>query len=168
MFSRTTYAPMRSMHTCTSPVYPVYTQICSISYHAWVNASIHTWVHTYTQYEEVYFQTVQHNSHFCELVVNEDLRFINWAKDRDDQHTGCMHWEEVDWCGNSPQVCMHVCVCACCRMHVCIMNCLSDSGHAVYVCMHHVCIFVHTFCMVNPTSATNAHAHMYVCMCTHA
>ena len=48
---------------------------------------------------------VQANTGYCEIQVNEDLRFINWAKDRDDLHTGCMHWEEVDWCGNSPQVC---------------------------------------------------------------
>jgi len=55
-------------------------------------------------FEEVFYQTVQANTGHCELVVNEDLRFINWSKDRDDVHVGCMHWEEVDWCGNSPQV----------------------------------------------------------------
>ena len=43
-------------------------------------------------------------SSFCEQYENNDLRFINWQKDKHTaQQTGCMHLEEVDWCGNSPQ-----------------------------------------------------------------
>ena len=62
----------------------------------------------YAQYklsfEEIFFQTLVTVSSFCEQFENNDLRFINWQKDqRTAQQTGCMHLEEVDWCGNSPQ-----------------------------------------------------------------
>jgi len=56
-------------------------------------------------FEELYFQTLARMSSFCEHVANHDLRYINWKKDdvKKGAEKRCMHWEEVDWCGNSPQ-----------------------------------------------------------------
>jgi len=62
----------------------------------------------YAQYklsfEELFFQTLASMSSFCKQYENRDLRHINWEKNkRQAQQSGCMHLEEVDWCGNSPQ-----------------------------------------------------------------
>ena len=62
----------------------------------------------YAQYkisfEELYFQTLSFMSTFCKQYQNNDLRFVNWQKPAQQaRNTGCLHLEEVDWCGNSPQ-----------------------------------------------------------------
>ena len=62
----------------------------------------------YAQYkisfEELYFQTLALMSTFCEQYQNNDLRFVNWQKPpHQARNSGCLHLEEVDWCGNSPQ-----------------------------------------------------------------
>ncbi|XP_022663399.1 xylosyltransferase oxt-like [Varroa destructor] len=50
---------------------------------------------------ESYFHTVLHNSGFCTLIVDNNLRFVNWRRK---QGCKCQYRHVVDWCGCSPNV----------------------------------------------------------------
>ncbi|OQR69109.1 xylosyltransferase oxt-like [Tropilaelaps mercedesae] len=50
---------------------------------------------------ESYFHTVLHNSAFCTLMVDNNLRFVNWRRK---QGCKCQYKHIVDWCGCSPNV----------------------------------------------------------------
>lgn len=44
---------------------------------------------------------VLHNSGFCTLIVDNNLRFVNWRRK---QGCKCQYRHVVDWCGCSPNV----------------------------------------------------------------
>uniref|UniRef100_A0A0X3PRE2 protein xylosyltransferase n=1 Tax=Schistocephalus solidus TaxID=70667 RepID=A0A0X3PRE2_SCHSO len=50
---------------------------------------------------ESFFHTLAYNSAFCELVVNSNLRFVNWQRPRG---CSCRLNQTADWCGCSPSV----------------------------------------------------------------
>mmetsp|Transcript_6482 Transcript_6482/g.15100 ORF Transcript_6482/g.15100 Transcript_6482/m.15100 type:complete len:428 (+) Transcript_6482:1-1284(+) len=54
-------------------------------------------------FEELYFHTLIQHSPFCAQVIPDaDLRHIKWEREKGETD-GCLHFEEVDWCGNSPR-----------------------------------------------------------------
>ncbi len=48
---------------------------------------------------EGFFHTVMRNSPFCSTAANNNLKLINWRRDRGCK---CQHKAYVDWCGCSP------------------------------------------------------------------
>ncbi|VDD82130.1 unnamed protein product [Mesocestoides corti] len=50
---------------------------------------------------ESFFHTLAHNSHFCDSVVNTNLRLTNWQRPRG---CSCKKNSVADWCGCSPSV----------------------------------------------------------------
>ncbi|VDM31545.1 unnamed protein product [Hydatigera taeniaeformis] len=50
---------------------------------------------------ESFFHTLAYNSHFCEKVVNANLRLTNWQRPRG---CSCKKTTVADWCGCSPSV----------------------------------------------------------------
>lgn len=50
---------------------------------------------------ESFFHTLAYNSHFCNRVINSNLRLTNWKRPRG---CGCKTNAVADWCGCSPSV----------------------------------------------------------------
>ncbi|VUZ43222.1 unnamed protein product [Hymenolepis diminuta] len=50
---------------------------------------------------ESFFHTLAYNSHFCDRIVNANLRMINWQRPRG---CSCKKTSIADWCGCSPSV----------------------------------------------------------------
>ncbi|VDO08652.1 unnamed protein product [Rodentolepis nana] len=50
---------------------------------------------------ETFFHTLAYNSHFCDRIVNTNLRLINWQRPRG---CSCKKTSVADWCGCSPSV----------------------------------------------------------------
>ncbi|KAM3171389.1 hypothetical protein ACTXT7_016720, partial [Hymenolepis weldensis] len=50
---------------------------------------------------ESFFHTLAYNSHFCDRIVNTNLRLINWQRPRG---CSCKKTSVADWCGCSPSV----------------------------------------------------------------
>eukprot|EP00108_Taenia_solium_P009103 TsM_000870400 transcript=TsM_000870400 gene=TsM_000870400 len=50
---------------------------------------------------ESFFHTLAYNSHFCERVINANLRLTNWQRPRG---CSCKKTTVADWCGCSPSV----------------------------------------------------------------
>ncbi|KAL5103370.1 Xylosyltransferase oxt [Taenia crassiceps] len=50
---------------------------------------------------ESFFHTLAYNSHFCETIINTNLRLTNWQRPRG---CSCKKTTVADWCGCSPSV----------------------------------------------------------------
>ncbi|XP_074594181.1 xylosyltransferase oxt isoform X2 [Brevipalpus obovatus] len=48
---------------------------------------------------ESFFHTVLQNSHFCDSIVDNNLRLVNWKREKGCK---CQYKNVVDWCGCSP------------------------------------------------------------------
>ena len=62
---------------------------------------LRTWFKNAILPVESFFHTLAHNSHFCDRVVNSNLRLTNWQRPRG---CSCKKKSVADWCGCSPSV----------------------------------------------------------------
>ena len=62
---------------------------------------LRTWFKNAILPVESFFHTLAHNSHFCDRVVDNNLRLTNWQRPRG---CSCKTKTVADWCGCSPSV----------------------------------------------------------------